>query len=94
MTWNLAFDHLLRWILKDATRLAHFNAAISNKYPKISGQAVGRLDDFEKFKESEIIEILRTANLTSKNVVDILREKLKRRNIAAHLTLPLRIDPD
>ena len=32
MTWNLAYDHLLNWIM--ANHLARFNAAISVRYPK------------------------------------------------------------
>jgi hypothetical protein len=85
MAWNLAFDHILRWIIGDAVRLAKFNAAIVTRYPKRAGTTVSQYDDFsEEFKESEIIEICRTADLISKNQKQILDEKLKRRNIAAH----------
>src|SRR5438876_4095704 len=33
MAWNLAFDHLLHWLLKDPTRLAAFNARVPVRYP-------------------------------------------------------------
>lgn len=84
MTWNLGFYHLLRWILDDANRLASFNAAIPTRFPKKVFVRISRLDDFEQFKESETIDLCRVANLFSKNVVEILRDKLKRRNMAAH----------
>lgn len=86
MTWNLAFDHLLRWIMNDAQRLADFNAAISKRYPKKAGNAVTDQTHFEEFKESEVIEICNTAGLMSGNVIKILREKLSKRNLAAHPT--------
>jgi hypothetical protein len=84
MTWNLAFDHLLVWIMADAKRLADFTAAISRRYPKRAGTTISKRDDFEEFKEFEIIEICNNANLFSKNVGNVLSEKLKRRNVAAH----------
>jgi hypothetical protein len=85
MAWNLAFDHLLRWIVSDASRLAAFNQAIGLKYPKrISHQVSQQIESFEEFTEAEVIEVCRTARLLSKNVIEILREKLKRRNSAAH----------
>jgi hypothetical protein len=84
MTWNLAFDHLLRWIIGDAKRLAEFNAAIGVRFQKRAGEVVRKVEDFEEFKEADIIEICRTADLLTKNITEILREKLKRRNIAAH----------
>jgi hypothetical protein len=84
MSWNLAFDHLLHWIAKDQKRLQDFNAAITKRFPAMKGQTISSISDFEEFKESEVIEVCRTANLLTKNVVEILRDKLKRRNIAAH----------
>lgn len=85
MTWNLAFDHLLRWIVQDADRLAAFNQAIGTKYPKRSGyQVTQQIESFEEFTEAETIELCRIARLVSKNIIEILREKLKRRNAAAH----------
>jgi hypothetical protein len=83
MAWNLAFDHLLRWIVEEPVRLQEFNAAIPLRYPKRNVVVVS-IDDFEEFKESEIVELCRTSNLLTKNVIEVLREKLKRRNIAAH----------
>jgi hypothetical protein len=84
MTWNLAFDHLLRWMLADAKRLADFNAALPRKYPKKPMLTITAQEHFEELKEFEVIEAAYTASLISKNLTEILREKLKRRNIAAH----------
>jgi hypothetical protein len=85
MTWNLAYAHLLDWILKDTKRLAIFNAAILKRYPKKSGVSIGKYDEFfDKLKEHEVIEICNTANLFNSNIFKILNEKLVRRNIAAH----------
>jgi hypothetical protein len=84
MTWNLAFDHLLRWILKDVQRLSAFNFAITKRYPKRTGITIVEQANFEDFKESEILEICNTANLMSDNIIKILKEKLSKRNISAH----------
>jgi hypothetical protein len=85
MTWNLAFDHLLNWILKDAARLAAFNAAITKKYPKRAAITMKQYDDFaDEFKEFEIIEVCNVAQTVNGNVIKILKEKLVKRNLAAH----------
>lgn len=85
MTWNLAYSHLLHWILADPVRLSKFNANISKRYPKKAAITITSHDDFtEEFKESEVIEICSTASLLSGNVIRILREKLGKRNTAAH----------
>lgn len=90
MTWNLAYDHLLGWILADAQRLANFNAAVVKRYPQDKKKAglviAGRLD-FEDLKESETIEIAAKAALFSDSVKKILLEKLTKRNTAAHPSL-------
>jgi len=84
MTWNLAYSHLLQWILNDAQRLADFNTAITKRYQKKSSISISKYDDFtEQLKESEVIEICSTASLLNSNVTRILREKLGKRNSAA-----------
>jgi hypothetical protein len=84
MSWNLAFDHLLRWILADATRLSDFNTAITRRFPKKTGISILSIEHFEELKEAEVVDICQTASLISKNTTEILREKLKKRNMAAH----------
>jgi hypothetical protein len=84
MTWNLTFDHLLNWIV--ANHLAAFNAAIGRRYPK-KIVVIGKKDDFEEFKESEVIEVCGTAGIINDNTKRILSEKLTKRNMAAHPSL-------
>jgi hypothetical protein len=84
MVWNLAFDHLLHWLLADAARLQTFNTRIPVRYPKKKDARVMIFDDFEDLKESEIIEIASSAGLLAGGISKVLHEKLTRRNIAAH----------
>jgi hypothetical protein len=85
MMWNLAYAHLLDWILAEPTRLTAFNQAITKKYPKKTGLTVAKYDDFtDELKEREVIEIGNVANLFNSNIFKILKDKLDRRNIVAH----------
>ena len=83
MAWNLAYDHLLRWLLADPARLQTFNQRIPARYPKKQVQ-IAKFDDFEDLKESEVIEVASSAGLLNGNVVKVLDKELKRRNSAAH----------
>jgi hypothetical protein len=84
MTWNLAFDHLLHWILKDAKRLADFNAAIPKKFPKKPLMTITSKEHFEELKEFEVLEVCSNSNLITGNLTKILKEKLVKRNMSAH----------
>jgi len=85
MTWNLTYSHLLDWILSEPTRLAVFNAAIAKRYSKLTNLHVAKYDEFlDELKESQVIEICNTAHLFNSNIFKILKEKLDKRNIAAH----------
>ena len=84
MTWNLTFDHLLRWILAEPKRLADFNLAIPKRLPKRASLTIGTQAHFEEMKESEVLEVCGTAGLMSANIIRILKEKLTKRNISAH----------
>ena len=83
MTWNLAYDHLMGWLLADQSRLDKLNDAIKKRFPKLTVVVAVR-DDFDDLKESQVIDACRTARLLNKNVVEILESKLKRRNTVAH----------
>jgi hypothetical protein len=85
MTWNVAFDHLLNWVF--ANHLATFNASISRRYPRKAGIVVTAKDDFLELKESETIEVCAHAGIVNDNLAKVLREKLTRRNLAAHPSL-------
>lgn len=81
MAWNVAYDHLLTYVV--AEKLTEFNC-------KLSGMLGGRKasvavrDDFQRLKESEVLEVCVAAGITSKEVNKVLRDKLDRRNSAAH----------
>ena len=83
MMWNLAYDHLVRWVFADPGRLASMNKGIGAKYPKKNLTLVQR-EDADELKEGEFIEAARTGKLLDKNTTQILKEKLGRRNMAAH----------
>lgn len=83
MAWNLAYSHLENWILADPTRVDRFNASLSVKYPKRT-ERILNIDSFSEFKEFEVIETAAHAKLISKGVSELLKDKLKRRNAAAH----------
>ena len=85
MTWNLAYSHLLDWIIREPKRLAAFNAAISKRYQRMTSLQITEYDEFlDELKESQVIEICNTANLFNSNIFKIMKEKLDKRNIAAH----------
>jgi len=83
MVWNLAFDHVLHWLLADVGRLQTLNARIPVRYPKKQTQ-IAVFEDFEDLKESEVIEIVSSAKLVSDGIVKVLQKELTRRNTAAH----------
>jgi hypothetical protein len=83
MAWNLAYDHIVRWIFADSSRLQSLNAGIATRYPK-KGLTVAKFEHLDDLKESELIEACRTSGLLNKNTVGILRDKLTRRNTVAH----------
>ncbi|MGH9505510.1 MAG: hypothetical protein ACRD13_01175 [Terriglobales bacterium] len=90
MAWNLAYDHLLRWIVADAGRLAAFNAKILPRIgPKRgAGLAIARREDFGELKEQEVLDICSAASLfPSDNTKSLLDIQLKKRNLAAHPSL-------
>lgn len=84
MVWNLAYSHLVNWVVSDVDRLNKFNAATEIRFPKKSGLKVEKIDDLENLKEWEAIEIIYSSKLITKNMTEVLREKLKKRNMAAH----------
>jgi hypothetical protein len=82
MAWNLAFDHLCNHIVK--TRLSDFNAQLSRVRWKTEPSVVSVRADLEDFKESRVLEIARGAGILSGAVYKLLKEKLDKRNTAAH----------
>jgi hypothetical protein len=86
MAWNLAYDHLSTWILTDASRLAKFNAdaaRVFTKKPKAPVVA-SATEPFAEYKESELVQIAKSAVLITDGMSKILKKELDRRNSAAH----------
>jgi hypothetical protein len=82
MCWNLVFSHLRNFILEEPSRLTTFNQKLFSANPKVT--SISTYDDFLRLKESQVLEVCNTARIVSKNQYTILKEKLDRRNMAAH----------
>ncbi len=82
MTWNLAYDHFCNLII--SKHLVDFNIQLPRSFPKADISSVTKRDDFSVLKESQVIQVAKSANIISNSVNKILKEKLDRRNIAAH----------
>ena len=84
MMWNLAYSHLCNVIMNDPQTLADFNRQLPKTYPKADISEISVRDHFKALKESQVLQIAKSANIISGNVHKILKEKLDPRNIAAH----------
>ena len=84
MVWNLAYDHLCKVIINRPQYLSDFNTQLPKSFPKADILAINVRDDFEALKESQVLQVAKSANIISGSVHKILKEKLDRRNIAAH----------
>jgi hypothetical protein len=81
MAWNLAFDHLCQVVVKN--HLHDFNTQLAKSFPK-ENLTVSKRDDLNELKESQVLQVCRSANITSNSLHKVLKEKLDRRNVAAH----------
>jgi hypothetical protein len=84
MTWNLAYDHLCRYILNAPSRLTDFNRQLPKIFPKSRISSVNIRNDLTDLKESEVLQIYWSANIITNDLFKILKEKLDKRNTAAH----------
>ncbi len=82
MCWNLAYDHLCEFVL--AKHLAAFNAQLPRSFPKAGITAIAKREDFSELKESQVLQVCRSSVIVTDSLHKILKEKLDRRNIAAH----------
>jgi hypothetical protein len=87
MVWNVAYYHLCQYILKH--KLNEFNATYRTRYPNkwrdAKIQVLAKYEDFSvDLKESEVIEICKSAQIITNDIQKILVEKLGKRNSAAH----------
>lgn len=87
MTWNLAYDHLIRWVAASPQRLVAFNGSVVARIgsKRGTGLSITARDDFMELKEHEVIDICGSSGiLPSRAIKQVLNEQLTRRNIAAH----------
>lgn len=84
MAWCLAYDHLCTYIYKEPTRLSAFNIQLSKSYPNSRVKSINRIDDFGDLRESDVLQILKSAAIISGDLYKVLKEKLDKRNSAAH----------
>jgi hypothetical protein len=90
MAWNLTYDHLLHWILKEPARVSAFQGHIAGRVgaKKAVSIIISQREDFEDLKESETLDICGSACLfASDNTKKILDMQLTKRNLAAHPSL-------
>jgi predicted transcriptional regulator len=85
MVWNIAYDHICDWTLSPA-RLFAFNQQMQKTYTKKNLADFKQRDDFENLKEFEVLQVLASSGLINGGMHTILKEKLDRRNKAAHPT--------
>jgi hypothetical protein len=81
MMWNLTINHMFDYVLKH--KLSEYNTALTNKFGK-KAKLVSTKEDFSIYRESEIIEILKSSRIIDKNIRKILDNKLGVRNTFAH----------
>jgi hypothetical protein len=87
MVWNVAYYHLCQYILKH--ELNEFNSTYKTRFPNkwrdAKVQVLTKYEDFSvDLKESEVIEICKSAQVITNEIYKILVEKLGKRNSAAH----------
>jgi hypothetical protein len=80
MAWNLAWSDVCDRIF--ASHEPAFNTQRAKAYPKLA--ALTKRTDFEDYKESQVVEIARGAGIFNDTVAKALKEKLTKRNSAAH----------
>jgi hypothetical protein len=83
MMWILAMDHLYDFIL--ASNLGNFNAALA-KNLRYASLSIRTKQDFEEIKESDFIQIARSAGFLTNDQRKLLDEKLAFRNSCAHFS--------
>ena len=80
---NITYDHLVAVVT--ANHLPAFNTRHATIFTgRGAKDPVTNKDDFQKWKESEVIQVCYAANLTGKEVNKVLVDSLNTRNSAAH----------
>jgi hypothetical protein len=70
--------------LGDPSRVSLFNAQLPRSFPKAEISTISKKEDFAELKESQVLQVAKSAGIVSSNVHKVLKEKLEKRNMAAH----------
>jgi hypothetical protein len=70
----------------DRKGLAAFNAAFAQKFPKSRRPPVQVVEDFEEYRDFEILQVAEALNVVSKATHKVLRQHLEIRNNSGHPT--------
>jgi hypothetical protein len=81
MTWNVTYGHLVT--LVSVKHIARFNGQMATMFGGRK-KPVASVEDFQKLKESEVLEVCNASGLVSKEISKVLADKLDKRNTAAH----------
>lgn len=84
MTWNLVFHCFCNYIFNKPNLLFDFNSQLPKSFPKARILDIKKREDFDELKESEVLQVSRSANIITNDIFKILKEKLDKRNTAAH----------
>ena len=84
MTWNLAYDHLCNVVL--TTHLSAFNAQLPKTCPRADVASIARRDDFSPLRESQVLQVCKSAGIITNALFKDLSARLDRRNACAHPT--------
>ena len=82
MAWNLAYDHLCNAVL--IKHQAAFNAQLPKSFPKADIQTVAQRDEFTALKESQVLQVCKSAGIITNPLFKNLSSRLDKRNAAAH----------
>jgi hypothetical protein len=84
MTWNLAYDHLLRFTV--AHKLSAFNAALAVHPDKRSKKrdVIASREDLNDLREGFVIDLCQHADVVTTTLIKLLKVSLNIRNDAAH----------
>jgi hypothetical protein len=82
MAWNLAYDHVCNVVL--AKHLAAFNAQLPLSFPKADILTITRRNDFTVLRETQVLQVCKSANIITNALFKNLSARLDKRNAAAH----------
>jgi hypothetical protein len=77
MAWELAYMHIVNWIVRDAARLNAFNARLEADAKK---RAIRTVADFLQLREDQVLDAAAKARILSASIRTIIDDSLHKRN--------------